>query len=46
VRKRSGLQKVVRDGGEHRAMMPAGKGTAFEVIQPQFGFELLIFVVR
>ena len=39
------LEKGVGDGGEHDVMLPAGIRAAFEVVEAEFGFELLILLL-
>ena len=39
------LEKGVRDGGEHDMMMPSRIRAAFEVVEAEFGLELLILLL-
>src|SRR5438876_8146270 len=39
------LEERVRDGGEHDVMLPPRIGAAFEVVEAQFGLELLILLL-
>ena len=42
---RSRWEEGVRDRGEHDMMLPARIGAAFEVVEPEFGLELLVLLL-
>ena len=38
------LEEGIRDGAQHDVTVPTGIGAALEVVEPQFGFQLLVLL--